>query len=122
MRIGWGMGEVIVVLLSLISYLFGVTNATYTGSLLLLLTGVWTVAAGFFIVDRKDRTYYSSWGVVIAVLSAFAFLPTDYAIGLVLVAIVALILLTAFGYRSGKMFTAATGSSTGPAGETPAAS
>lgn len=119
-RISWAVGEVVVVLLSLISYLFTLTNGTYTLSLFLLLSGLWTLAAGLFLVGKRDRTYYSSWGVVIAILSAFAFLPLNYTIGLVLVAIVALILLTAFTYRSGKMYTAATGARP-PAGGTPAA-
>ncbi len=120
MRISWGVGEIVVILVSLAAYFFELTGGIYTVSLFLLLTGLWTVTAGLTLVDRKDRTYYSSWGVVIAVLSAFAFLPANYAIGLVLVAVVALILLTAFSYRSGKVFTAAT-NSPAPAGETPAA-
>ena len=122
MKVSWGVGEIVVILLSLISYLFGLTSPVYTLSLFLLLSGLWTLAAGLALVDRKDRTFYSSWGVVVAVLSAFAFLPLNYALGLVLVAIVALILLTAFNYRSGKMYTAATQSSPSTSGETPAAS
>jgi hypothetical protein len=121
-RISWGVGEIVVILLSLISYLFSLTDTTYTVSLFLLLSGLWTLVAGLLLVDRRDRTYYSSWGVVVAVLSSFAFLHNwSYTIGLVLIAIVALILLTAFTYRSGKVYTAATG--TRPAaGDTPAAS
>ena len=121
MKISWGVGEIVAILLSLISYLFTFTNPEYTLSLFLLLSGLWTVVAGLLIVDRKDRTYYSSWGVVVAVLSSFAFVPPNYALGLVLVAIVVLILLTAFNFRSGKMFTAATQSSPSTTGETPAA-
>ena len=122
MKISWGVGEIVAILLSLISYLFNLTNPEYTLSLFLLLSGLWTLTAGLVIVDKKDRTYYSSWGVVVAVLSAFAFLPLNYAFGLVLVAVVALILLTAFNFRSGKMYTAATASSPSTTGETPAAS
>jgi hypothetical protein len=121
-KISWGVGEIVAILLSLISYLFNLTNPEYTLSLFLLLSGLWTLTAGLVIVDKKDRTYYSSWGVVVAVLSAFAFLPLNYAFGLVLVAVVALILLTAFNFRSGKMYTAATASSPSTTGETPAAS
>lgn len=121
MKISWGVGEIVAFLLSLISYFFGVTNGTYTLSLFLLLSGLWTLVAGLLLVERKDRTYYSAWGVVVAVLSTFAVLPLNYTIGLVLVAIVALILLTAFTYRSGKLFTATT-SAQSPAGDTPAAS
>jgi hypothetical protein len=119
---GWGTGEIVVILLSLISYFFGLTNPTFTLSLFLLLSGAWTFIAGALIVEKRDRTYYISWGVVVAVLSSFAFLPANYAIGLVLVAIVALILLTAYSYRTGKMLTAASQGTPSSAGETPAAS
>ena len=121
MRISWGVGEIVAILLSLISYLFNLTNPEYTLSLFLLLSGLWTLTAGLLVVEKRDRTYYAAWGVVVAVLSAFAFLPPNYTLGLVLVAIVALILLTAFNYRSGKMYTAATQSSPSTTGETPAA-
>lgn len=122
MKVSWGVGEIVAILLSLIYYLFLLPEPKYALSLFLLLSGLWTLVAGLVLVEKKDRTYYSSWGVVVAVLSTFAFLQPNYALGLVLVAIVALILLTAFNYRSGKMYTAATQSSPSTAGETPAAS
>lgn len=122
MKVSWGVGEIVAILLSLIYYLFLLPEPKYALSLFLLLSGLWTLVAGLVLVERKDRTYYSSWGVVVAVLSSFAFLQPNYALGLVLVAIVALILLTAFNYRSGKMYTAATQSSPSTAGDSPAAS
>jgi len=121
-KVSWGVGEIVAILLSLIYYLFLLPEPKYALSLFLLLSGLWTLVAGLVLVERKDRTYYSSWGVVVAVLSSFAFLQPNYALGLVLVAIVALILLTAFNYRSGKMYTAATQSSPSTAGDSPAAS
>jgi hypothetical protein len=123
MKLSWGMGELVVILFSIAVYLFfPALGVSYTISLLLLLSGLWTLANGVFFVEKKDRNYYVSWGVVIAVLSAFAFLPANYALGLVLIAVVALILFTAYTYRSGKMYTAATSSPPAPGGETPAAS
>ena len=121
MKLGWGTGEVVVVLMSLASYLFGLDYKDAI-SVFLLFTGLWTLATGLFLVEKRDRTYYSSWGVVVAILSVYVFLPLNYVIGLILVAIVALILLTAFNFRSGRMFTAATQSSPATTGETPAAS
>jgi uncharacterized membrane protein HdeD (DUF308 family) len=120
MKLGWGMGEVVVILLSFVSYLFGLTSTTYTLSLFFLLSGVWTLITGLFFADKRDRTYYSSWGVIVAVLATFAFIPTNYALGLVLIAVIALIILTAYTYRTG-VFTAATRSSASQTGETPAA-
>jgi hypothetical protein len=114
------MGEVVVILLSFVSYLFGLTNGTYTLSLFFLLSGLWTLVTGLFFAEKKDRTYYSSWGVIVAVLAAFAFLPANYALGLVLIAVIALIILTAYTYRTG-VYTAASQRSASQAGETPAA-
>lgn len=121
MKLSWGMGEVVVVLLSLAAYLFNV-DYRYAFALFLLLTGAWTLVTGLFVAEKKDRTYYSAWGLVVGILSAYVFLPWNYVVGLVLVAIVALILLTAFNWRSGKMFTAATQTAPATSGETPAAS
>ena len=121
MKVSWGVGEIVAILLSLIYYLFLLPEPQYVLSFFLLLSGLWTLVAGLVLVEKRDRTYYSSWGVVVAVMSSFAFLPLRYAVGLVLVAIVALILLTAFNYRSGKMYTAATNSSPSTAGDSPAA-
>jgi hypothetical protein len=89
-------------------------------SLGLLLVGLWTVVCALLLVAQKDRWYYSGWGVVLAFLSSFAYLPAGYTIGLVLIAIVALILLYVYVGQSSKMITAAR-TPTAPAGETPAA-
>lgn len=119
--LGMGMGMIVVVLLSAAAYLFGlVTSLSYTVALALLLVGLWTIACALTIVERKDRNYYGGWGVVIAVLSSFAFLRFQYAIGLLLVALVALILLYAYTGKTGKMITAAR-TPPAPAGGTPAA-
>ncbi len=120
MKISWGVGVIIAILLSLAALLFGL-SATLSISLFLLLSGLWTVVAGLSLVDRKDRTYYTAWGVVVAILSLFAYLPLQYTIGLVLVAIVALILVTAYAGRSGKIYAATSQSPPASTGETPAA-
>jgi hypothetical protein len=123
MRLGLGIGTgmIVAVLLSAAAYLFGlVKSPSYTVSLALLLIGLWTIACALTIVERKDRNYYGGWGVVIAVLSLFAFLPLQYAIGLLLLALVALILLYAYTGRTDKIIAAAR-TPPAPAGGTPAA-
>ncbi len=120
MRAGWGAGVAIAVLLSLAAYLFNLVDLTHMVSLILLIVGLWSIGSAFFVVERKDRNYYVGWGVVLAVLSLFAFLPLAYTVGLLLVAIVALILLYAYSGRTGKMLTAASNPPS-PAGGTPAA-
>ncbi|GEM_PF-788315 len=119
-RLGWGVGIVVAILLSAAAYSFGLVGPDRAISLGLLLVGLWTIVTGLFLVDQKDRWYYSGWGVVLAFLSLFAFLPAGYTIGLVLIAIVALILLYVYVGGSGKMIAAAR-TPPAPAGGTPAA-
>lgn len=120
MKPGWGVGVIVAILLSVAVYLLGVVNLGGMVSVLLLLSGLWTLVAAFVIVERKDRSYYSGWGVVIAALSLFDFIPLNYTIALVLLAIVALIIINVYVGKAPKMFTAATNPPS-PAGETPAA-
>jgi hypothetical protein len=89
-------------------------------SLALLLCGLWTVIAGFVIVETKDRSYYSGWGVVIAALSLSYFVQLQYALALVLLAVVALIIINVYLGKTPKINTAAT-SPPSPAGDAPAA-
>ena len=119
-RLGWGIGVIVAILLSAAVYSFSLVGPNYAISLLLLLVGLWTIVCAVFLVERKDRWYYSGWGVVLAFLSLFAFLPAGYTIGLVLIAIVALILLYVYVGGTSKMITAARAPAP-PAGETPAA-
>ncbi len=119
-RLGWGAGIIVAILLSAAAFSFGLVDLDRTISLGLLLVGLWTIVCALFLVDQKDRWYYSGWGVVLAFLSLFAVLPAGYTIGLVLIAIVALILLYVYVGGSGRMVTAAR-APPAPAGGTPAA-
>lgn len=65
MRLGWGAGVAIAVLLSVAVFLFGFVDLTHMVSLILLIVGLWTIGGAFFVVERKDRNYYAGWGVVL---------------------------------------------------------
>ena len=110
MKAGWGIGIVIAIILSVVVYLLGFVDLRGLVSLILLLSGLWTVVTAFVIVERKDRSYYSGWGIVIAALSLFDFIPLNYTIALVLLAIIALIIINLYVGKAPKMFTAATSS------------
>lgn len=119
MRMGWGVGALVAVLLSVAVYLFNFLTLEQTVSLVLLLVGLWTIVVAF-TGNSRDRTYYTGWGVVIAFLSLFAFVPFNYDIGLILIAIVALIIINVYAGRAPKGFAAAS-SPPKPASDTPAA-
>jgi hypothetical protein len=122
LKLGYGAGVLIVVLLSFAAYLIGVIDLLQTIALILLLGGVWTVVAAFTIFDVSERSFYMGWGVVIAALSTFdIFNNFNYTIALILIAIVALILINVYIGRTPKIYSAAT-TSPPAGGGTPAAS
>ena len=120
-RLGWGIGTIVAILVPAAVYSFGILGVKDAISLVLLLEGLWTIVCALVVVDRKDGWYYAGWGVVLAFLSSFAFLPAGYTIGLVLISIVMLILLYVYMGGRNKIITASK-VPTAPAGETPAAS
>jgi hypothetical protein len=89
-RIGLGIGLVVTVLLPLALLLFGAIDAVQTFSAILLLSGLWTLAFGLLLERKEERLYYSGSGVIVALLSTFLFIPFRFTAGLVIVAIIAL--------------------------------
>ena len=108
MRLGYGAGIVIVVLLSAAAFLVGIIGLLQMLSLMLLLGGLWSVVAAFTIFDVSERSFYLGWGVVAAALSTFdVFHNSNYTIALILIAVVALILINVYIGRTSKMYQAA---------------
>ena len=109
MRMDYLSGMVVAVLLSVALGLFGEVDVYGVIALTLLLWGVWTLVSAFAIFETSERTYYSSWGVVLAVLSTFDFVKNlSYTIALVLMAVVVLILDNVYLGRAPKLYNAAT--------------
>jgi len=121
LKLGYGAGVLIVVLLSFAAYFLAIITILQTVALILLLGGLWTVVAAFTIFNDSERSFYLGWGVVVAALSTFdVFNNFNYTIALILIAVVALILINVYMGRTPKMYSAAT-TSTPPGGGTPAA-
>ena len=121
LKLGYGAGVIIVVLLSVAVFLIGIIDLLQTVALILLLGGLWTVVAAFTIYNDTERSFYLGWGVVVAALSTFdVFNNFNYTIALILIAIVALILINVYIGRTPKMYSAAT-TSPPAGGGTPAA-
>ncbi|MDA4121076.1 MAG: hypothetical protein OK404_01560 [Thaumarchaeota archaeon] len=127
MKVGWGVGIAIAVLASFAAFFFGLFGTLYSSTAVylliasaLLLSGLWTVVSAFLIVEIKDRTYYSAWGVVMSCLSLFAFVPPAIAAGILIVAIIILIILVIYAGRAQGLVTAGANTPTA-AGGTPAA-
>lgn len=95
MKMAWGVGVIIAVLLPIALFFFGALNGEDTIAAILVLNGLWSVAFGLAFAG-KDRMFYAGWGLVVAILATFAFLPWQYTIGLVLVAAIVLVLAQSF--------------------------
>jgi hypothetical protein len=92
LRIGLGLGLLVCVLVPVALLLFGIVDDAQTAALILFFGGLWTIAFGAVFGGRKDRLYNVGFGIIVAVLSTFIFLPLQYTAGLVVLSIVGLIL------------------------------
>ncbi len=120
MKLSWEVGATVAVLVSVAAGLVGL-SLQGTITLILLLVGLWTLFSAFFIVEKKDRNYYAGWGVVIAGLSLSYFVKLQYALALIILAIVALIIINVYIGKTPKIYEAATNPPPSGGG-TPAAS
>lgn len=93
---GWGIGVIVAVLISLALILFGVVSTINGIATMFLLNGLWFVVFGLSFTAERDRLYFIGWGLVVAVLSTFDFLPWQYALGLEVVVVLVVVLLYVF--------------------------
>lgn len=108
MKLSWGVGVLVAVLLSLALGLLGILNIRGMVSSILLLSGLWTLVAAFVVVEQKDKSYYSVWGVIIAALSLSYFIELRFTLAILLLAIVAMIVVRVYMGRAPKIYEAAT--------------
>ncbi|HVC27564.1 MAG TPA: hypothetical protein VND40_05330 [Nitrososphaerales archaeon] len=94
-RIGLGAGLIATVLLPIAFLLFGLLKAGQTLPAILLLSGLWVLVFGLMMEGKQERLYYSGFGAMVALLSTYLFVPVQYTVGLVLVALVVLALIRA---------------------------
>jgi hypothetical protein len=92
LKVGLGIGLIVCLLAPLAALLFGVLTVFEAVAAILLLGGLWTVIFGLLFGNRRERLYHVGFGIIVAVLSTFVFLPIQYTAGLVIVSIIALVL------------------------------
>ncbi|QQG48855.1 MAG: hypothetical protein HY247_00595 [archaeon] len=119
MKATWGVGAALSILIPVALSLFQVLDPVHSFSLILLLLGLWTLVAGLVIMNAEDRNYYVGWGIVLAVISLFAYLPLSYTFGLIVVAVIVVILINVYTGQTGKVASATPGPPQ-PAGGSPA--
>lgn len=101
MKPSYGLGILVVVLIAAAAALLG-AGLSLSVSLAMLLAGLWTLVAAFTLVGSGERGYYAGWGVILACLSLSYFIPIQDAIALILIAIVGLIVASAYYTRAPK--------------------
>lgn len=94
MRVQFGIGLVIAVLLPLALLLFGILHPYGTLSSILLLAGLWILAFSLTYSSKGDRTYNFGLGLVIAILSTFYFIPLADTFGLELLAVIGMVVVS----------------------------
>lgn len=94
MRIQLGIGLIVAVLLPIALFLFNLLSSYGAISAMLLLVGLWILVFGVTYGAKPDKVYNVAMGLIIAILSTFYFIPARYTLGLVVVAIIAMILVS----------------------------
>jgi hypothetical protein len=92
MRLAYGEGVILAILAPFVVLLFGKISILQTFFAVFFLVGVWTLISAFILMREKDRTYYLTWGLIIASLSSAFIVHIQYAVALILIAIIAALL------------------------------
>lgn len=95
MRLAYGEGVIFSILVPFVLYLFGIGRITILETLfsVFALIGLWTIISAFLLMGQLDRIYYLSWGLVILSISSAFIVHLQYAIGLILIALIVSLLL-----------------------------
>lgn len=103
MRVSFGLGLIVCVLVPIVLLLFGVIDISQSASAILLLAGLWAVVFGLAFGRGPDRLYNVGVGLIVIAISTFLFLPLAYVVGLVLIVVILIVLAAFFsGARKSK--------------------
>jgi hypothetical protein len=93
LRLAYGEGVIIAVLAPFVVLLFGKITVLQTFFSVFALVGLWTVLSAFILMGQKNRIFYLSWGLILLGLSSAFITHLQYAIALILIAIMASLLI-----------------------------
>jgi hypothetical protein len=92
-RLAYGEGVIIAILAPFVILLFGKITVLQTFFSVFFLVGVWTLLSAFMLMKEKDRIFYVTWGLILASISSAFITHVQYAIALILIAIIAVLLI-----------------------------
>jgi hypothetical protein len=100
MRIAYGEGIVVAILLPIVLYLFHLVPVYYALFLVVLLFGLWTIVSSFLLVGREELKVYLIWGLILSCASSIFVISIAYALGLILIGVIASVFVFVTGKRS----------------------
>ena len=116
MRLAYGEGLVLAILAPFVLYLLGIGRITLLETLfsVFALIGIWTILSAFLLVSFSERIYYVTWGLVILSVSSAFIVHIQYAIALILLAIIASLLINVSTRKNRTRVTSVKVGSNGP--------
>ncbi len=93
MKLAYGEGVLVAILAPFVVLLFGKINLFETFFLIFALLGVWTLVSAFTLAIAHDRFFYVAWGLILASFSSAFITRIQYAVALIILAIIASILI-----------------------------
>ncbi len=93
MRLAYGEGIIVAILAPLVVLLFGKITVLQTFFAVFLLVGLWTLVSAFLLMALRVRMYYVAWGLILSSVSSAFIIHIQYAIALILIAIIAALLI-----------------------------
>jgi len=93
MRLAYGEGIILAVLAPFVVFLFTKITLFETLFSVFALVGLWTLISAFVLMGERARIYYLTWGLIILSISSAFITHIQYAIGFVLIAIIAALLI-----------------------------
>jgi hypothetical protein len=99
MRIAYGEGIVVAILLPVVLFLFGLVRIYFSLFLIVLLFGLWTIVASFLLVRREELRPYLTWGLILSCASSIFVISLAYAIAIILVGVIASVFVFVTGRK-----------------------
>lgn len=101
MRLAYGEGVILAVLVPFVVYLFGKITILQTFFSVFALIGLWTLISALILMGARERIYYLTWGLILLSISSAFVTRIQYAVAFILLAIIASLLINVTTRKSG---------------------
>jgi FtsH-binding integral membrane protein len=102
LKLAYGEGLILAVLIPVVLLLVGLLAISLTVFLIFLLAGAWTIVSAFAFGKSSERMFYIAWGLVLASVASFFVLKLQYAVAILVLVVIASVLLNVASRGKGK--------------------